>query len=144
MPKPPASTKPQASIITLLKPYRGQIALLVVLSILANGITLLVPKITSRAIDAYGHGTFILATTVTEFLLAAFGILIFTALQSVVQTYASERVARDLREKTAAKISRQSYTYIQAASPAKLLTNLTADIDSVKLFVSQAIVLTSP
>jgi ATP-binding cassette subfamily B protein len=37
------------------------------------------------------------------------------------------------------KISLQDYNYIQVATPSKLLTNLTSDVDSVKLFVSQAI-----
>ena len=62
-----------------------------------------------------------------------------TYLQSIVQTYASERVARDLRTRVAAKISVQSYAYVEQVTPAKLLTNLTSDIDAVKLFVSQAI-----
>ncbi len=134
----PAKTK--ANLFSLLKGYRGQVTLLVVLAIAANAINLLIPKITAHSIDAYTRGTYSLSNTLTEFILAGVGILVFTALQSVVQTYASERVARDLREKTAAKISRQSYTYIQTASPSKLLTNLTSDIDSVKLFVSMAIV----
>ena len=38
------------------------------------------------------------------------------------------------------KISRQSYAYILKSNPSKLLTNLTSDIDSVKMFVSQAFV----
>jgi ATP-binding cassette subfamily B protein len=60
-------------------------------------------------------------------------------LQSIVQTYASERVARDLRTRVAAKISGQSYAFVERITPAKLLTNLTSDVDAVKLFVSQAI-----
>ncbi len=143
MPRPPKTdnpAKPKANLFSLLKDYRGQIILLVVLAIAANAINLVVPKITAHGIDTFTRGTYSLSTTLTQFILAGVGILVFTALQSVVQTYASERVARDLREKTAAKISRQSYTYIQTASPSKLLTNLTSDIDSIKLFVSMAIV----
>jgi ATP-binding cassette subfamily B protein len=49
-------------------------------------------------------------------------------------------VARDLRAQLASKISIQSYAYIEQANPSKLLTNLTADVDSVKTFISQAIV----
>jgi ATP-binding cassette subfamily B protein len=48
-------------------------------------------------------------------------------------------VARDLRTRVAAKISAQSYADVERLTPAKLLTNLTSDIDAVKLFVSQAI-----
>ena len=69
----------------------------------------------------------------------ALGIFVFTYLQSVVQTYASERVARDLRTRLVAKISTQDHAYIQQVTPATLLTNLTSDVDAVKMFVSQAI-----
>jgi len=57
-----------------------------------------------------------------------------------VQTYASEKVARDLRTRLSDKISRQSYEFLQKTNPSQLLTNLTADVDSIKMFVSQAIV----
>jgi ATP-binding cassette subfamily B protein len=57
-----------------------------------------------------------------------------------VQTYASERVARDLRAKLSEKISTQTFAEVQTITPSKLLTNLTSDIDSVKNFVSQAVV----
>ena len=81
-----------------------------------------------------------LRTVVIKFLVATVLILVFTYLQSIVQTYTSERVARDLRTQLAATISQQDLAYIQRVDPAKLLTNLTSDVDSVKLFVSQAIV----
>ena len=57
----------------------------------------------------------------------------------IVQTFASERVALHLREKLSDKISRQSFSFIQEANPSKLLTNLTSDMDSVKMFVAQAV-----
>jgi ATP-binding cassette subfamily B protein len=56
-----------------------------------------------------------------------------------VQVYASERVARDLRNDLAAKISVQEYSYIERITPAKILTNLTSDVDAIKTFVSTAI-----
>jgi ATP-binding cassette subfamily B protein len=57
-----------------------------------------------------------------------------------VQTWVSELVAKDMRNKLTDKISRQSYAYVQKNDPSKLLTNLTSDMDAVKLFVSQAVV----
>ncbi|MDR3547663.1 MAG: ABC transporter ATP-binding protein [Candidatus Pacebacteria bacterium] len=127
------------SLIALLKPYWGWVLLLTVLTILANGLNLIVPEITAHAIDAFTGGNLVIASVVFEFVLAATGIFIFTFLQTVVQTYASERVARDLRNTLAAKISIQEYATIDSVTPAKLLTNLTSDIDAVKTFVSQAI-----
>jgi len=133
--KPPAG----AGLLLLLKPYRGLIALLVVLTITGNGLNLAVPRIISHAIDAYTQQAFVLSTSVLQFFVVAFLVFALTYLQSIVQTYASERVARDLRTRVAAKISGQSYAFVERITPAKLLTNLTSDVDAVKLFVSQAI-----
>lgn len=127
------------SLFGLLKPYRALIAWLVVLTIVSNAFNLAVPKVISRAIDAYTHGNFVLQDFIVEFFVISLFIFVFTYLQSVVQTYASEKVARDLRKNLTDKISLQEYSFIQKITPAKLLTNLTSDIDSVKMFVSQAI-----
>jgi ATP-binding cassette subfamily B protein len=131
--------KNSPGLVSLIKPYWGWILMLVVVTILANGLNLVVPQLTARAIDAYANGTLVIPTLILDFFLVAIGIFIFTFLQSVVQTYASERVARDLREKIAAKISVQEYATIETITPSKLLTNLTSDVDAVKTFVSQAI-----
>ncbi len=109
-------------------------------ALLSNGVNLVIPKLISHAIDDFSKGVFSYQKIIIEFLVAAFIIFVFTFLQGVLQTYASERVARDLRTKLADKISRQSYSFIQQANPSKLLTNLTSDIDSVKMFVSMAVV----
>ncbi len=135
-----ASKKKSSPLLGLLKPYTRMILGLILLALLSNGINLVLPMLISHGIDDYSAGTFVLRTVLIQFTAATGLIFVFTYWQSVVQTYASERVARDLRTQLAAKISRQSFAYIQQTNPAKLLTNLTSDIDSVKLFVSQAIV----
>jgi len=116
------------------------IALLTILSVSANGLTLWIPKILSHAIDAYAKHTFVVADVVRLFGGVSLGIFILTYLLSIVQTFASERVAKDIRNELASKISKQSYSYVQNNDPSKLLTNLTSDMDAVKLFVAQAIV----
>ncbi len=140
--KQPESVKKESkpSVFSLLKPYSGMVTFLVFFALMSNGVNLLLPKIISRAIDAYTDGHFVLKTVVLEFLIASLVIFIFTYLQSIVQTYASEKVARDLRTRLSDKISRQSYSYILKTNPSKLLTNLTSDIDSIKMFVSMAVV----
>src|ERR1700719_618918 len=135
----PSKAPAGAGLFLLLKPYSWLVAPLVILTILANSLNLVVPKLMSHAIDTYTQGTFALNAVVVQFLLAGLFIFILTYFQSVVQTYASERVARDLRTRLAAKISAQSYAYVEKATSAKLLTNLTSDVDGVKLFVSQAV-----
>src|SRR2546423_14632507 len=109
------------------------------MAIMGNSLNLLVPRIISNAIDTYAQQRLILTTLIVEFLAVAAGIFVFAYLQAVVQTYASERVARDLRTQLVGKISRQDHAFIQQATPAKLLTNLTSDVDAVKMFVSQAV-----
>lgn len=140
--KQPVTGKKESkpSVFSLLKPYRGMVAFLVIFALLSNGVNLVLPKIISRAIDSFTAGNFNLRTVVLEFLVAALIIFFFTYLQSIVQTLASEKVARDLRTRLSDKISRQSYSYILKANPSKLLTNLTSDIDSIKMFVSMAVV----
>src|SRR6185437_6180633 len=97
------------------------------------------PKLISHAIDSYTQGNFVRNTVISSFLLVGLLVFVFTYAQSVVQTWAAERVARDLRTRLAAKISVQSFAWVEQLTPAKLLTNLTSDVDGVKLFVSQAI-----
>jgi ATP-binding cassette subfamily B protein len=127
-------------ILSLLRPYLGLILLLMVFTLLGNGINLWLPKIISHSIDAFTNGHFAFKPLLIKFSSAVACIFIFTYLQSIIQTYASERVARDLRTKLSDKISKQSAAFIEQANPSKLLTNLTADVDSIKLFISQAIV----
>jgi len=143
MPKPNDQNKTQPKkpgVFSLLKPYRGLVAFLVIFALFSNGINLLLPKFIGKGIDAYTHGHFAYRPLIVEFSIAVIAIFIFTYLQSIIQTYASERVARDLRSRLSDKISKQSYAFIEKVNPNKLLTNLTGDVDSIKMFVSQAIV----
>lgn len=128
------------SIFSLLKPYSGIVAILIIMALLGSGINMLIPKIIARGIDAFSANQFKAGSVILEFLLAGTGIFIFSFLQNIIQVYASERVAKDLRTQLSDKISRQSYAYILKSNPSKLLTNLTSDIDSVKMFVSQAFI----
>jgi ATP-binding cassette subfamily B protein len=136
----PASGQNKPSIFSLLKPYKGLIGLLLFFALISNGVNLMLPKIVANGIDAYTSGTFNFHSILVTFSLAILFVFLFTFLQSIIQTYASEKVARDLRRQLADQISRQSNVYIEQANPSKLLTNLTADVDSIKLFISQAIV----
>ena len=140
-PKGPPGGKPKGpGIFSLLKPYKRLIFLLILLSFAGNAINLLIPKIIARGIDAFTNRQLDMHRIVLEFLAATVAVFVFTYAMSFVQTYASEKVARDLRTRLADRISRQSYTFLQTTNPSKLLTNLTADVDSIKMFVSQAVV----
>ncbi|MDP4224482.1 MAG: ABC transporter ATP-binding protein [Bacteroidota bacterium] len=129
-----------AGLFSVLGPYRGIVIALIIIALAGSAINLLIPKIIARSIDAFSANRFRAGTVITEFLVAATGIFIFTFLQGILQTLTAERVAKDLRNKLANKISYQSYSYILRSNPAKFLTNLTSDMDSVKMFVAQAFV----
>jgi ATP-binding cassette subfamily B protein len=116
------------------------IGLLAALSIAGNVLTLWLPKTISHAIDSYARHNANLTNIALLFGAVSGGIFALVSLQTVLQVFASERVARDIRNQLTAKISSQSYAFVQDNNPSKLLTYLTSDMDSIKLFVSQAIV----
>jgi len=138
--KPEKNSVRKPGIFGLLKPYAGLVVLLIIMALLSSGVNLLIPKIIARGIDAFSANTLNFGHLILQFCIAALAIFLFTVLQNVLQTYTSEKVAKDLRTRLSEKISRQSYNYILRSNPSKLLTNLTSDSDSVKMFVSQAFV----
>ena len=134
------STQQSPSVFGMLHPYMRLILVLILLALASNALTLWIPLIIRKAIDIYTQTGLSLNGVLVEFVLAAVAIFVLTYLQSIVQTFVSEKVARDLRRDLSAKISENSFASVQRITPSKLLTNLTSDIDSVKLFVAQAIV----
>ncbi len=132
--------KQRGGLFQVLGPYKALVTTLIIMALAGSGINLLIPRIIARGIDSFTANQFDAKTVITEFVLAAVGIFIFTLLQGVVQTLAAEKVAKDLRNKLSDKISKQNYSFILKANPSKLLTNMTSDMDSVKMFVSQAFV----
>ncbi len=130
----------KSGLFGVLGPYKGIVVLLIIMALGGSSINLLIPKIIASSIDAFSANNFKAGTVITEFLIAASGIFIFTFLQGVLQTITSERVAKNLRNQLSDKISQQTYSFIIKSNPSKLLTNLTSDMDSVKMFVSMAFV----
>jgi ATP-binding cassette subfamily B protein len=125
------------SLVPLLRPYKGQMLLLTLLTVAGSAIGLLVPLVVMWAIDGFNAGRN-LGGEMVALIAITVGVFVFGNLQNVVQTIASERVARDLRTRLAEKVSQQSYAQIEAQTAAKLLTNFTSDIDAIKNFVAQA------
>jgi ABC-type multidrug transport system fused ATPase/permease subunit len=126
-------------LTALLTPYRPFVAGIALLTMVASALNLIVPRLIAHAIDAFAATRAVPGTLVVSFVAVAAGIFLFTYLQNIVQTFAAERVARDLRAKIVARLATQNLAYIQQVTTAKLLTNLTSDVDAVKLFVSQAV-----
>jgi ATP-binding cassette subfamily B protein len=138
---PPVKDKtPKPSLFGLLKPYSGLVVVLIIMALLGSSINMLIPKIIAHGIDSFSANKYHLSTVIIQFLVAGILIFVFTFLQNIIQTYASEKVGKNLRTQLSDKISRQSYVFVLKSNPSKLLTNLTSDIDSVKMFVSMAFV----
>eukprot|EP01036_Dinobryon_divergens_P059431 gene59431-79302_t len=93
----------------------------------------------SQSIDTSSAPGFSLLPLVLEFAAVSAGVFAFTYGQNVLQTMTSERVARDIRQQLVGQIAQQDFAYVQTITPARLLTNLTSDVDAIKNFVSQAI-----
>jgi ATP-binding cassette subfamily B protein len=127
------------SMFSLLRSYWVMIGVLVLLALASNVLSLFLPKVISAAINAFVGGKFVYAKTITDFSLLAVGIFLLTVVQNIVQVYTSEKVAKNLRSELSNKISKGSFLFIQKINPSKLLTHLTSDVDSVKMFVAQAV-----
>src|SRR5262245_14085205 len=102
---------PKGNLFKLLRPYRPLVMTLVAMTVIGNGMTLVIPKIISAAIDGYAQQRTVSTTLIVAFSVVALGVLLFSYFQVVAQTYASERVARDLRTKLIDKISRQDHAF---------------------------------
>ncbi len=138
-PTPTAKPDPKsASLFSILKDYKGLVAVSLFFSIGVNVLNLSLPQLIRRGIDAFGAGTLVLETLVFHFALAAVAILVLMYVEALLQSYVAERVAKDLRRGLSSKIADEPYSFIEQETPAKLLTNLTSDVDAIKTFVSQA------
>lgn len=126
-------------IYAIVSGYKKLIALLSFFTVSSSLLGLLIPKIIARAIDSYVQANTIKEYLLWEFAIITFLVFLFAYGQSVVQSYASEIVARDLRQRFAEKIAQQNYSFVTEMTPARLLTNLTSDVDAVKLFVGMAV-----
>lgn len=130
----------QPNVFSVLKPYIWLTTGLIVLGFATNGLNLVLPKIIAYGIDEYKRTGQVLVSVLWSFFFVSLGTFIFAYLQSIAQTYVSEKAARELREKIVSKIAEQNYMYIQEVTAGRLLTNLTSDIDNIKNFIGQAVV----
>lgn len=134
--KPQQPNKP--NMFAMLGQYKGWIAAILAFSIIGNALSLALPRLVASSIDAFSSGNYSLPAMVLPFVIVIACSLLSAYALSIVQTITGERVARDLRHKLSDKISRQAYSFVQKMNASRLLTNLTSDVDAVKMFVSMA------
>ena len=126
-------------MLQLLRPYKLLIFLVFALGFLSNGASLIFPRLIGEAIDAFDADGLVSRTLVWKFAITIAFVAVLSSCQSLIQIFTSEKVARDLRARISERISHQSCSFITDKDPARLLTNLTSDVDAIKLFVAQAI-----
>ncbi|MCA9380813.1 ABC transporter ATP-binding protein [Candidatus Dojkabacteria bacterium] len=131
----------EENLLSFLKDYKVLIFLVITLSLLVNGLSLLLPKLNERIIDSLQNGTYDKNEALTLFGILTAGILVFSIIQNILGSITSEKIAADLRTQVINKISKQSFTYINKVTTSKLLTNLIADVDAVKMFINQGIII---
>lgn len=136
------NTKPEKqNLLTFLKNFKLLVVTVITLSLIVNGLELILPKINARAIDSLQTGNYNRTDFVLLFGGVAVLVLVLGLIQNVVSNITSEKIAAELRSQLIAKISRQSFRYVTSVSSSKLLTNLTADTDAVKQFINQGLVI---
>ncbi|MCF7865266.1 MAG: ABC transporter ATP-binding protein/permease [Candidatus Pacebacteria bacterium] len=126
------------SVFSLLKEYKGLVLSSLAFSIAVNILNLTLPQLIRRGIDAFTNGNLIISTLVYEFSGLSILILVLMYGESLMQSYVGERVSKELRTRLSGKIADEPYSFIEQETPSKLLTNLTSDVDAIKMFVSQA------
>lgn len=124
------------SLWSLLGPYAWWVVGIIIATAATSLLGLVAPRLVASAIDAYHLGSFDASGTITGFVLVICGIMASMTIQNLLQVSASERVARDIRSRIADALSRQDVSFVERQTSAKLLTNLTSDVDGVKNFVS--------
>lgn len=129
----------ESKLMKLLMAYRFSLLVVFIFTLIASLITLFLPRIMSSGIEAYISGSSDTNTFVLQYGGAIAAILVFSYLQNIVQVWTAERVGRSLRDRTIDKISRLNFLTVMKFTSAKLLTNLTSDIDAIKMFISQGI-----
>lgn len=129
---------PSPSIFGLLLGRKAIVAALTFFSIATTALTLVLPYLMGRAIDAFQAGDFDLTRVTIQFAIASFLIAISMYVAGIFERLSGEGVAKELRSKVMDKVSRQSFAYLTTVTPGKLLTNLTSDAQAVKMFASMA------
>jgi ATP-binding cassette, subfamily B, bacterial len=129
------------NLIHFLKNFRFLVASVLILSLGVNALGLVLPKISSRAIDSLQSQNYNREDFLILYSFVATVILILGLAQNILGNITSEKIAAELRKQIIAKISRQSFKFVNNISSARLLTNLTADVDAVKAFINQGLVI---
>lgn len=72
------TSRKRGGLINVLGPYKGIVAVLILMALAGGAVNLVIPRIIARAIDSFSANSFDLRTVITQFLAAAEGIFVFS------------------------------------------------------------------
>jgi ATP-binding cassette subfamily B protein len=130
----------ESSLLIFLGKFKWQIAIVVIISLVINGLSLILPRMQSPIINSFFLGTYDEQEVILNYTLIIGSIFVLSIIQTIFSSYVSELIAKELRKNITEKISKQSFSYLNTITTSRILTNLTSDVDAVKNFISQGIV----
>jgi len=129
--------------LSYLKPYKLQLALIMLLIVISSVISLLPTMITGQIIDngfpsaKNPNGNFNLLMIL---LAASFGLFIFSGLLGVLQNYIntwmSQHIVFDMRNQMFRHIENMAYRFFTNEKQGDLITRMTSDVDGVQQVIS--------
>lgn len=126
--------------LRLIKSYKWWVILIAILGLVSNGLALLVPKLSAKAIDQTAGLTTSFSNPLVILVYVIIGSLVMSLAQITASSYLAEKVAYDLRHRLIQKISHQSHNYISTATPGRILTIMTSDVGAVKSILAEGMV----
>lgn len=126
-------------LIKELIQYKWSLIGFCLLVIAVSGLNLAFPKIAASAIDEFNLGRFDVNRYLMVFAVLVLVVFTLSTLQAYFSAYISEKVAFNLRQKLASKLSKQTYRFLGEVGTDTLLTNITSDVDAVKMLITMGV-----
>jgi ABC-type multidrug transport system fused ATPase/permease subunit len=128
-------------VVSLLRPYRGRVSLMLVSLLLATGAALAPPYLAGRAIDAgiRDHDTRALTIIVIAFLAAALINWGATYVQTFLINWVGQRALQDLRIEVFQHLQKLSIGFYSRNKAGVLISRLTNDVQALDQLVTEGI-----
>ncbi len=129
-------------LLGYLRPYRGLVALAIVLLLTTAGLALVGPRLTQQALDVAvpRHDLGLLGTLTALYLLALVLEFLFEYGQALLTAYIGQRVMHDLRMQIFTHLQRLSIPYFDRNPVGRLMTRVTSDVETLNELFSAGVV----
>src|SRR5262245_58488937 len=126
-------------LTTYLSPYRGQVAIAIVVTLAQSAVQLAFPWLTKEAIDLgiRHHDTYTLDRIALIYLAALLAAFVLGYLQAQVMQHVGQNIMRDLRTALFRHLQRLPVPFYDRNPIGRLMTRVTNDVDVLnELFTS--------